>query len=55
MLIDVNRPLSLETLVERVWGATPPSQASAALYSYISRDRMTTSLTTDGPARLTAP
>ncbi|MET7926036.1 hypothetical protein ABZT43_18905 [Streptomyces sp. NPDC005349] len=33
LLIDVNRPLSLDTLVERVWGATPPRQASAALYS----------------------
>ncbi|WP_405483954.1 BTAD domain-containing putative transcriptional regulator [Streptomyces sp. NBC_00009] len=39
MLIDVNRPLPLDTLVERAWGATPPRQASAALYSYISRLR----------------
>ncbi|MFF2503869.1 BTAD domain-containing putative transcriptional regulator [Streptomyces sp. NPDC058067] len=39
LLVDVNRPLSLDTLVERIWGASPPRQASATLYSYISRLR----------------
>ncbi|WP_329578830.1 AfsR/SARP family transcriptional regulator [Streptomyces sp. NBC_01361] len=39
LLVDVNRPLPMDTLIERVWGARPPRQASAALYSYISRLR----------------
>ncbi|MFF1356666.1 winged helix-turn-helix domain-containing protein [Streptomyces sp. NPDC058297] len=39
LLIDVNRPVAMDTLIERVWGATPPRQASATLYSYIARLR----------------
>ncbi|MFD5079994.1 BTAD domain-containing putative transcriptional regulator [Streptomyces sp. NPDC058371] len=39
LMIDVNRPVSLDTLVDRVWGTAPPPRASATLYSYISRLR----------------
>lgn len=39
LMIDVNRPVALDTLIDRVWGSAPPPQPSAALYSYISRLR----------------
>lgn len=39
LMTEVNRPLSLDTLIDRVWGTAPPPRASATLYSYISRLR----------------
>ncbi|MEV1026468.1 BTAD domain-containing putative transcriptional regulator [Streptomyces sp. NPDC050264] len=39
LMIDVNRPVALDTLTDRVWGSAPPPRAAATLYSYISRLR----------------
>ncbi|NEB77628.1 tetratricopeptide repeat protein [Streptomyces sp. SID14478] len=39
LLLDVNRPVSAQTLVARVWGDDAPSRAMASLYSYVSRLR----------------
>ncbi|MFI8230974.1 BTAD domain-containing putative transcriptional regulator [Streptomyces sp. NPDC085900] len=39
LLIDVNRPVSAETLLTRVWGDEVPPRAMASLYSYVSRLR----------------
>ena len=39
LLVDVNEPVSVERLVDRVWGDRPPQRARNALYSYISRLR----------------
>ncbi|WP_406212055.1 BTAD domain-containing putative transcriptional regulator [Streptomyces canus] len=39
LLIDVNRPVSAETLLTRVWGDTAPPRAMTSLYSYVSRLR----------------
>ncbi|WP_369218002.1 AfsR/SARP family transcriptional regulator, partial [Streptomyces flavofungini] len=47
LAIDVNRPLSLDTLVDRVWGTAPPPRASGTLYSYISRLRALRSAAAD--------
>jgi DNA-binding SARP family transcriptional activator len=39
LLVDVNQVVSVDKLLSRVWGDTPPRQAKAALYSYMSRLR----------------
>jgi DNA-binding SARP family transcriptional activator/tetratricopeptide (TPR) repeat protein len=39
LAVDADRLVSLERLVERVWGAEPPPQARAVVHSYISRLR----------------
>ncbi|NGY57443.1 AAA family ATPase [Lentzea sp. NEAU-D13] len=39
LLVDVNQVVSVDKLLSRVWGDTPPRQAKAALYSYVSRLR----------------
>ncbi|MFE9358449.1 tetratricopeptide repeat protein [Streptomyces olivaceoviridis] len=39
LLIDVNRPVSAQTLLTRVWGDDVPPRAMASLYSYVSRLR----------------
>ncbi|MBE8523626.1 winged helix-turn-helix domain-containing protein [Amycolatopsis sp. H6(2020)] len=39
LLLDAGRPLTPETLIDRVWGEDPPAQVRSALYSYISRSR----------------
>ncbi|MGA5702694.1 BTAD domain-containing putative transcriptional regulator [Peterkaempfera bronchialis] len=39
LLVDANRMVSVDQLVDRVWGEHPPQRAQATLYSYISRLR----------------
>lgn len=39
MLVDVNRPVSVDQLVDRVWADQPPSRARNALAGYLSRLR----------------
>ncbi|WP_112267103.1 AfsR/SARP family transcriptional regulator [Lentzea terrae] len=39
LAVDVNKPVSVTQLTERVWGDEPPSQARATLHSYLSRLR----------------
>ena len=39
LLVDVNKAVSTETLVDRVWGEDLPKQPRDALYSYVSRLR----------------
>jgi DNA-binding SARP family transcriptional activator len=39
LLIDVNRVVSVDALIDRVWGENPPKQPREALYSYVSRLR----------------
>jgi len=39
LLVDVNRTVSLDHIVDRVWAERPPQRAREALYSYLSRLR----------------
>ncbi|XVS61840.1 BTAD domain-containing putative transcriptional regulator [Actinosynnema sp. CA-299493] len=39
LLVDANRPLSLDLLIERVWGVRAPRQARSTLYGYLYRLR----------------
>jgi DNA-binding SARP family transcriptional activator len=39
LLLDANRPVSVDELVERVWANHPAQHARSALYNYISRLR----------------
>lgn len=39
LLVDAQRPVSVDRLVDRVWGARPPTRAENSLYSYVSRLR----------------
>jgi DNA-binding SARP family transcriptional activator/predicted negative regulator of RcsB-dependent stress response len=39
LLVDVNEPVSMDDLVDRVWGDEPPETARNTLYSYLSRLR----------------
>ncbi|SNY25026.1 AfsR/SARP family transcriptional regulator [Paractinoplanes atraurantiacus] len=39
LLLDANRPLSTEVLVERVWGTEAPGHAPRTLHTYVSRIR----------------
>jgi predicted ATPase/DNA-binding SARP family transcriptional activator len=39
MLVDVNRPVSADQLIDRVWADEPPHKARNALAAYISRLR----------------
>lgn len=43
LLVEVNRQLSVGTLIERVWGERAPRSAVNTLYSYVSRLRGTLS------------
>jgi DNA-binding SARP family transcriptional activator len=38
-LIDVGRPVSVDRLVEDLWGGSPPSRAMASLHAYVSNLR----------------
>ncbi|MDN3354460.1 BTAD domain-containing putative transcriptional regulator [Actinomadura sp. DC4] len=40
LLADVNRPVSADQLVDRVWGADAPQRAAETLRSYLSRLRV---------------
>jgi DNA-binding SARP family transcriptional activator/Tfp pilus assembly protein PilF len=39
LLVEVGRPVSVDQLIDRVWGEDPPQRATGALYSYLSRLR----------------
>ncbi|MEV4510853.1 BTAD domain-containing putative transcriptional regulator [Dactylosporangium sp. NPDC049525] len=39
LLIDANRPVPLDHLLDRVWGDCPPQRARGTLHSYLSRLR----------------
>ncbi|HEX4724732.1 MAG TPA: BTAD domain-containing putative transcriptional regulator [Pseudonocardiaceae bacterium] len=39
LLVDVNRVVSVDRVIDRVWGERPPQRAREALYSYLSRLR----------------
>jgi DNA-binding SARP family transcriptional activator len=39
LLVDVNHPVSVERLLDRVWGDRRPFRASGTLYTYLSRLR----------------
>jgi DNA-binding SARP family transcriptional activator len=39
LLVDAGRPVSVTTLVDRVWGDDPPAAVRATLYSHITRVR----------------
>lgn len=39
LLMEVNRTVSVDQLVDRVWGDRPPAGVASSLYSYVSRLR----------------
>ncbi|MGW3447150.1 AfsR/SARP family transcriptional regulator [Streptomyces sp. NPDC001076] len=39
LAVDVGRPVPVEALVDRVWGADPPAGARRALYAHVARIR----------------
>ncbi|WP_286246916.1 AfsR/SARP family transcriptional regulator [Streptomyces graminofaciens] len=41
LLVDANRVVSVDQLIDRLWGERPPQRAKGTLYSYISRLRRT--------------
>lgn len=54
LAVDAGRPVSIETLVDRVWGDDPPVEARNVLYSHVSRIRrvLGQASTADSPARI---
>jgi DNA-binding SARP family transcriptional activator/tetratricopeptide (TPR) repeat protein len=43
LAVDLGRPVQIDTLIDRVWGAQPPRQVRQALYTYISQLRRSAS------------
>ena len=39
LAVDAGRPVTIETLIDRVWDDSPPAEARNVLYSYLSRIR----------------
>ena len=39
LIVDAGRPVTVETLVDRVWNDAPPTEARNVLYSHLSRIR----------------
>jgi DNA-binding SARP family transcriptional activator/tetratricopeptide (TPR) repeat protein len=54
LAVDVGRPVSVENLVDRVWGDDPPVEARNVLYSHVSRIRrlLGRASAADSPARI---
>ncbi|MCT7659402.1 BTAD domain-containing putative transcriptional regulator [Mycobacterium deserti] len=51
LLVDVNKPVSVDQLIDRVWADDPPHRARNALAGYLSRLR--TLLANDGDVQIT--
>ncbi|MFI6645477.1 AfsR/SARP family transcriptional regulator [Streptomyces sp. NPDC050504] len=47
LLVDVNQPVNMDRLTERVWGERPPRQARATLHGYVSRLRQALACTSE--------
>jgi DNA-binding SARP family transcriptional activator/tetratricopeptide (TPR) repeat protein len=41
LAVDAGRPVLMETLIDRVWGTSPPERARDTLYVYVARIRQT--------------
>ncbi|SNY23535.1 AfsR/SARP family transcriptional regulator [Paractinoplanes atraurantiacus] len=39
LAVDAGRPVQIDTIVDRVWGLSPPEQVRGVLYSYVNRLR----------------
>lgn len=39
LLVDAGRPVTVETLIDRIWGDNPPAETRNVLYSHLSRIR----------------
>jgi DNA-binding SARP family transcriptional activator len=39
LLVDHGRPVTLETLIDRLWDDTPPAQAHNVVYSHLTQIR----------------
>jgi DNA-binding SARP family transcriptional activator/tetratricopeptide (TPR) repeat protein len=52
LLLDVNRPVSVDRLIDDLWGGAPPGRATASLQAYVSNLRRI--LEPDRPARSAA-
>ncbi|WP_405772330.1 tetratricopeptide repeat protein [Actinacidiphila glaucinigra] len=39
LLVDIGRPVPVETLIDRVWGEEPPKEARNTLYAHVTRIR----------------
>lgn len=50
LLVDLGRPVSTETLIDRVWDDNPPAGARSTLYSYVTglRRALTEATKADG-------
>ncbi|MFI6445919.1 BTAD domain-containing putative transcriptional regulator [Kitasatospora sp. NPDC050543] len=48
LLVDANRAVSVDQLIDRVWGDHPPQRAQVSLYSYLSRLRRALAGPSDG-------
>ncbi|QNP76124.1 tetratricopeptide repeat protein [Streptomyces roseirectus] len=52
LLVDAGRWVTVETLIDRVWGEDPPAQVRPSLYAYVARiRRLLASTAEDAPAR----
>ena len=47
LLVEVNRPVTVDALVERVWADRPPQRAVGAVHNYVSRLRRVLASTDD--------
>ncbi|MFI6558990.1 AfsR/SARP family transcriptional regulator [Streptomyces sp. NPDC050534] len=48
LAVDTGRPVSVEVLIDRIWGADPPEGARRALYAHIARIRRLAERLDDG-------
>src|SRR5262245_56697389 len=53
LLVDAGRPVSVETLISRVWGEDPPAHARSAVYTHVMRIRRLIDAVPDTPVLLT--
>ncbi|WP_030438898.1 AfsR/SARP family transcriptional regulator [Actinoplanes subtropicus] len=51
LLVEAGRPVTVDQLIDRVWGAEAPQRATNALYSYLSRLRTAVADATTGIER----